>query len=488
MAAGWLAAAVVLSPLFGAAADRSVADAARRQDREAVRALIKQHADANLPLPDGSTALAWAAHWDDLETVDLLLEAGARAGVPNMYGVTPLALAAMNRDAAIVNSLLAAGADPNATTAAGEPVLLTAAGAGNADVVRTLLDYGADISAKESGGQDALMWAAAEGHADAVRVLIDYGADVRAKSKRGFTPLLFAAQIGDVDTARALLAAHADINTAAPGSGSPLIVAVAEHHDELAKFLLDNGADVKATDLFQSDPRTATIGAAPSRPAADSAAAPPKGMTALHLAVWRSMGRVDLIKYLIAHGAEPNVQVGAAPPRRFDEQLLYGDSSFIVGATPLLLAAANADIAAMRTLLAGGADPHATSSNGTTLLIAAAGTGRLLHAVPEPIALDVIKLAFDLAGDAKAADKTGNTALHIAVAQENDTVIRFLVDKGADVNAKSSRGFTPLDVADGTATKGSNRVVHAQQLKLLREMGGKLGAELGSPATASQGH
>jgi hypothetical protein len=42
-----------------AAADSPVADAARNQDREAVRALIDEKADVNAPQGDGATALAW---------------------------------------------------------------------------------------------------------------------------------------------------------------------------------------------------------------------------------------------------------------------------------------------------------------------------------------------------------------------------------------------------------------------------------------------
>ena len=49
------------------------------RDNEALRALLKQHANVNAAQPDGTTALHWAAHWNDLETVNLLLRAGADA-------------------------------------------------------------------------------------------------------------------------------------------------------------------------------------------------------------------------------------------------------------------------------------------------------------------------------------------------------------------------------------------------------------------------
>src|SRR5256885_15940588 len=59
------------------APEASVADAIRRDDKPALRSLLQQKADVNIPLPDGSTALHWAVEGDDLETLDLLIQANA---------------------------------------------------------------------------------------------------------------------------------------------------------------------------------------------------------------------------------------------------------------------------------------------------------------------------------------------------------------------------------------------------------------------------
>src|SRR5262245_61453205 len=78
------------------AADRTLAEAVRARDAEAVRVLLAQHADVNAPLPDGSTALHWAVHWNDLETTTRLIRAGAIVSRPDDYGVTALMLASEN--------------------------------------------------------------------------------------------------------------------------------------------------------------------------------------------------------------------------------------------------------------------------------------------------------------------------------------------------------------------------------------------------------
>lgn len=250
--------------------DLRLVEAAKDRDMEAVRFLLRQHADVNAAQPDGTTALAWAVLRDNLEMADLLIRAGANVNAANDIGVTPLSLAINNRNAALVEKLLEAKADPNALLWSGETPLMTAASAGNIDVVKSLLAHGANINAKEPRrGQTALMWAIADGHPEVARLLIDNGADVRAKSYKfggfrsmvfatyggdipvtssgGYTPLLFAVKAGDLDTTRLLLEKGADVNEGTPEEGSALLMAVAAGHEKLALFLLEKGADPNAT-------------------------------------------------------------------------------------------------------------------------------------------------------------------------------------------------------------------------------------------------
>ena len=85
-----------------AAGDATLINAIRAKDVAAVRALLKQRADVNMPQGDGATPLHWAAHVDDLTIVDALIRAGARANVANENGFTPIHLACINRNGAMV--------------------------------------------------------------------------------------------------------------------------------------------------------------------------------------------------------------------------------------------------------------------------------------------------------------------------------------------------------------------------------------------------
>jgi len=163
------------------AGDLRLVEAAQNQDREVIRALLRQHVDVNAPQGDGATALHWAAYWDDPVTADLLIRAGAKVNATTDLGVTPLALASSG---AVAVKLLAAGAIPNLVTSTGESPLMAAARAGRVDMVKALLEHGADVNAKENvRGQTALMWAVSQRHPDVVHLLLQHGADVRARTR-----------------------------------------------------------------------------------------------------------------------------------------------------------------------------------------------------------------------------------------------------------------------------------------------------------------
>jgi ankyrin repeat protein len=44
---------------------------------------------------------------------------------------------------------------------------------------------------------------------------------------------------------------------------------------------------------------------------------------------------------------------------------------------------------------------------------------------------------------------SGSTALHAAVVSGQPGIVKFLIERGADVNAKTKLGWTPLTMAQG---------------------------------------
>lgn len=453
--AGWAAVGVLtVLRAWAAGADAPLADAAEEMDRDRIRSLLEQSADPNAPQVDGMTALHWAAYRDDLETVRLLLQAGARVDVENRYGVTPLSLACLNGNAEMVELFLEAGADPNRPLPGGETPLMTAARTGRLEAVKALLSRGADLHAREERrGQTALHWAAAEGHADVVRELIQAGADFRTPLPSGFTPLLFAVRQGHLEVVKVLLEAGVDVNETvqAPETGrrrvyggrglragtTPLLLAVTNAHFELAAYLLEAGADPNADQTGY----TALHAIVPVRkPGVGDNDPAPEGSG--------KMTSIELVKKLVAHGADLNA-------RMTKKVNLTNTRLNELGATPFLLASQTADAELMRTLAELGADPLLPNVDNSTPLIVAAGLATRSpgeDAGTESEVLEAVQVALELGNDINAVDNNGETAIHGAAYKNLPKVVKFLAQNGAKIevwNQKNKFGWTPLAIAAG---------------------------------------
>jgi ankyrin repeat protein len=105
------------------------------------------------------------------------------------------------------------------------------------------------------------------------------------------------------------------------------------------------------------------------------------------------------------------------------------------GSTPLLVAAANDDVARVGPLLKAGANPNVRNTLGTTPLLEAA-----LHSNS-----DIIKALLDAGADPNGAGADGQTPLMLIARGTNVAAAQLLLKKGANPNAKESqRGQTAL--------------------------------------------
>ena len=121
----------------------------------------------------------------------------------------------------------------------------------------------------------------------------------------------------------------------------------------------------------------------------------------------------------------------------------------MVGATPLMMAARAADAPLMRLLATLGADPLLVNEDNTTVLMAAAGVGT--HSPGEDAGTDsegfeAVKVAVELGIDVNAVNKDGDTAMHGAAYKQFPSVVRYLAERGANVeiwNTKNNRAGRP---------------------------------------------
>jgi ankyrin repeat protein len=414
---------MILLSAAGFGADARIPEAAMHQDNAAVRSLLQQKADVNAVLPDGATALHWAANEDDLDTVSLLIQAGANVKAKDRYGFTPLYFACTNGSAAVIRKLLDAGADPNAADSSGETALMTATRSGNIDAVKALLQHGADVKAKDTVTQQtALMWAVRSNFPAAVELYLEYGSEINARTRTGKTP-----------AARP------------PGAGGG-----------------SHGAGIVRSGWPEQGFQGET----------------PGGMTPLLYAA--RDGRTPIVRVLIA--AKADVQ-----------------QADVNGITPLLMALTNNHMDTAKMLLENGAAPNSADWWGRTPLYAAVEIrnrdyGRNNeHEIDRPAALEVIRMLLDRGanvnartkevppgrrfvtplGDLSWVDFTGQTAFLRAALAGDITVMRLLLEKGADPNIATFAGTTALMAAAGvnwmtgqTFTESKEALMEAVQLCL----------------------
>jgi ankyrin repeat protein len=447
----------------------------------------------------------WAAANDDLELVRALINAKANVTLKNHFGTTAITEASIIGSEKVIDALLKAGADVNTRNPEGETPLMAVARSGKVEAARRLLEAGADVNATESfGGQSALMWAAAQGQAEMVKLLASKGADLNARgvvrqwerkviteprpkdmNKGGLTPLLYAAREGCADCVRNLVAAGADLDLEDPERITPLVMAIMNLHFEAAAELIRGGADVDKWDLY---------GRSPIYMAADVSTLPMKGNGAMAVIPSEdSVSALDIAKMLLEKGANPNLRLKRRPPYRDVPQDRGGDAILAQGATPLLRAARAGDAPFVKLLLEHKALVDLPSKEGVTPLMAAAGVDfgtrvtRGRNRTTEGV-LATMQLLLDAGADinarmlierrnavpdgtSQAASYTlvlrnrpsqvptatavpDQTALHGAAQRGYTAVVKFLVEHGADLQAKDAAGRTPLDLAKGVGVPG----------------------------------
>src|SRR5579871_2844053 len=209
------------------------------------------------------------------------------------------------------------------------------------------------------------------------------------KDGGGLTPLAYAAREGCFDCAKDLVEAGADVNQLTLYGWSPLLVATQNRHYQLAAYLLDHGANPNLankggwTPLYlATDNRNIESGDYPVRRP--------------------DMDHLDYIKFLLAKGANVNARIKDSTETRtvFTNQWLDEN-----GATAFLRASQSGDIDLMKLLLAHGADPKIDTTLHVTALHVAAGIGwveGITYEWSPESTLQAVKMLLDLGLDPNA--------------------------------------------------------------------------------------
>jgi ankyrin repeat protein len=450
--------ALALSTLLAATPSRSaVADAAMKGDRDAVRGLLKQGADASAAQGDGMTALHWAADRGDAQMVEMLVYGGANvAAVTRIGQYTPLHLASRAGNAAVVAALLKAGASASArTTNSGVTPLHLAATAGSAETIALLIDRGADVNAKETEwGQTPLIFAASQNRVAAVKALLARGADPKVTTK-----VLDIAHESQLDRAARTLQTKV-LEASVPKGQQPTPSQVQAAMDATRELF--RSGKIPPQERRPNDPNEPNAANGFNPEEINPPVAAKGGLTALIHAA--RQGYVDTAAALLDGGANVN-QVSAGE-----------------GTSPLLTSVINGEFDMAMFLVQRGADPNvAAMKDGVTPLWAAVNTQwqpRTRYPQPQEMEqqkatyLDVMKALLAAGADPNGrvkthpwylvysgcgnrncglADTAGSTAFWRAAYATDVEAMKLLVAAGADPNIPTIAPPVPVRRGGGAS-------------------------------------
>ena len=339
-----------------------------------------------------------------------------------------------------VKQLLDKGADPNFQHSFNYTPLMGASYSGSADIVKLLLEAGADPKLKSQIEWTALHWAGEQKEIKIMEMLLDYGADPNAQDDFGKSFLMKASARGQTDIASLLLDKGANPNLQDYFSWTPLRIASDRGELNMVKLLLDKGADVESKNEF--------------------------GWTALKDASWR--GHVKIVEELLKRGADVNANNG----------------SFA-----LMLAAEKGHTDTVKLLLKHGAKVNIKNDSGETALQIASKNGhkktvkileeavKQLHLNFELIDASIkkelveVSSALDRGADIEARSENGRTPLMIAGGVHGSAdIVKLLLKRGAKPKAKDQRGWTALNHAQFYKNKDIVSLLEKAMEKLNREL------------------
>ena len=417
-----------------------------------------------------------------------------------------LAGAARDGDLKAIKQHIVEGADVNALHFE-MPPLTWAALMGQTAAAELLLEHGADIKGRNRDDNTALHLAVFLGRAETVELLLKNGADVNAKNDDGATPvdmlgvpwemtrllsrpLGIKLEQGQVEGGKAkireMFGTDAKLSTKTlpnvQANSADLWAAARAGDLQAIKRYIEKGENLNALDkTFQLS--AMSWGALHGQTqvvqllienGVDVNIKSGDGATPLHSAAF--LGRVDVAKLLLENGADIKARNndGATPADvlsidwettafvgsligigieeediavmkkgRNEIAKLFGVDGVLgeagtFSAQRLSEAAFTGDIAAMKQALADGADPNTKDpQSGSTLLATAALMGHT----------EIVALLLERGADVNAKSRDAGTALHAAAFLGRAETVKLLLEKGADTTLRNNTGSTAIDGA-----------------------------------------
>lgn len=437
----------------------------RKCFNETLSMLLENGADINAKSESGTTPLLYAAFQGRSELeLKQMVEVGADWKICNNYGNTVLHLATEAGNYKAFQYFASLGANTNATNNNGETPIhfLRWTRTNFKEMLNLLLKHGADINAKSKSGNTVLLNAVFQRKSvNVLKQLVDNGADWKASSSNGKSVVRLAIEGGNIEALKYFVSIGADIHQRNNEGEMPahFICLAKENFIEMFSLLREHGAEINAKSNCGNTPilKAALLGRSESELkqmveiGADWKICNNLGNTVLHLAV--EGGSLEALKYFISIGMNINItnNNGEMPvhmisltKNKFNEMLTlllqFGadiNAKCLCGNTPLLNSVFEGrSDAQLKQMVDNGANWNICNNNGNTVLHLAAEGGNC----------KALKYFGSIGAKINIINKYRETPFHfLSLTRKNfEEMLCLLLCHGADINAKSKSGNTPI--------------------------------------------
>ena len=320
----------------------------------------------------------------------------------------------------------------------------------------------------ESGATTPLHNAAENDEAKVVASLLDRGADIEARNEKGSTPLHVAAEYNESEVVALLLDRGANIESHTKRGVTPLHLAAAHNKPEVVALFLDRGANIEARP--ESGRTPLHFAARYNKPevvellldrGANIAARNEKGTTPLHFAA--RYNKPEVVALFLDRGANIEALEDDGPLQANPKGLLL--RTLLVSLT-LALEAWESSLAPDKEKWEPDKEAIADSLDGPDMIYRI-GRHTPLHYAAGYNKPEVVELLLDKGADVHARSTLGITPLHYAARYNTPEVVALLLDRGAPFDVLDNGDFTPLDYAENNEhLKGSSVL---ERLKVTQE-------------------
>eukprot|EP00833_Pecoramyces_ruminatium_P007239 jgi/Orpsp1_1/1181271/evm.model.c7180000076561.1 len=215
-----------------------------KEDIETIENLIIYDADINLEDNEGNTPIFYAVEKKNLSIIKLLNENGVKIDIKNKDGKS---LLDYTNDSKIREYLLHIGAYYDSNIA-----LYYAIIEGNFKIVKDLLEKGKSLNLDEINirGDSPLISVIKSGSfsqtekESIINLMIQNGTNVDLNDKRGNSPITYAIKNNNVEVVNILIKNKANLDQMNQDKSTPLTIAINNNNINMVKLLIDSGADV----------------------------------------------------------------------------------------------------------------------------------------------------------------------------------------------------------------------------------------------------